>query len=94
MHDIWVKLKAVMIEEFLEADDIAAVTETTTLGEIPHWDSMAAVNLQILINETFQVELPLDLFQEETSFTTLIGYIRFPETIAPAVQKLNATRQG
>ncbi len=90
MHDIWEKLKTVMMEEFLEPDDMTVVTETTKLSEIPNWDSMAAVNLQILINETFHVELPLDLLQDEAAFTDLIGFIHEPATIADAMRKLNS----
>jgi len=89
MTDLWDKLKAVLLEEFLEIEDAAAVTEKTKLGEIPNWDSMAAVNLQILINELFQVDLPLDLFQDETPFEELIGFIQEPETIADATRRFN-----
>lgn len=88
MRDAWEKLKTVMMEEFLETGDVTAVSEQTKLGEIPNWDSMAAVNLQILINETFQIDLPLDLLQDEASFETLIGFIQKPETIADAVREL------
>ncbi|HOO40821.1 MAG TPA: hypothetical protein PK425_10620 [Syntrophales bacterium] len=87
--DLWDKLKAVLLEEFLEIEDAAAVTEKTKLGEIPNWDSMAAVNLQILINELFQVDLPLDLLQDEATFEELIGFIHEPETIADAMRRLN-----
>jgi acyl carrier protein len=89
MRDAWEKLKTVLREEFLEAGDITAVTEETKLGEIPNWDSMAAVNLQILINETFHIDLPLDLLTEEAAFEELIGFINVPETIADAMRKLN-----
>ncbi len=89
MHDVWKKLKTVMMEEFLEPDDMTVVTEMTKLAEIPNWDSMAAVNLQILINETFHVEIPLDLLHDEASFADLIGFIREPATIADAMRKLN-----
>ena len=87
MTDIWRNLKTVLSEEFLEVGDMTDLTSATTLGEIPNWDSMAAVNLQILINETFQVDLPLDLLQEEASFEDLMGFIRAPETIAVAMKK-------
>jgi len=89
MHDVWEKLKTVMMEEFLEPGDMTVVTETTKLSEIPNWDSMAAVNLQILINETFHVELPLDLLYDEAAFADLIGFIREPATIAGAIRKRN-----
>jgi acyl carrier protein len=89
MHDAWDKLKIVLQEEFLETGDMTMVHEKTKLGEIPNWDSMAAVNLQILINETFHIDLPLDLLQDEASFEDLIGFIRAPETIADTMRKLN-----
>lgn len=89
MYDVWKKLKPVLQEEFLEAGDMTAVTEQTKLGEIPNWDSMAAVNLQILINETFQIDLPLDLLPDEATFADLIVFIQSPATIADAMRKLN-----
>ncbi|MDX9746113.1 MAG: acyl carrier protein [Syntrophales bacterium] len=89
MSDVWERLKSVMMEEFLEPDDLMIVTETTKLAEISNWDSMAAVNLQILIHETFCVELPLDLLRDEATFSDLIGFISFPETIADAMRKVN-----
>lgn len=91
MQEFWEKLKAVLMEDFLEAGDLTAVTEKTKLGEIPNWDSMAAVNLQILINETFHIDLPLDLLPDEATFADLIGFIRSPETIARAMRKLNGS---
>jgi len=89
MTDLWDKLKAVLLEEFLEIADATAVTEKTRLSEIPNWDSMAAVNLQILINEIFQVDLPLDLLQDEATFEELLGFIQEPATIADAMRRLN-----
>ena len=89
MYEVWEKLKTVLMEEFLEAGDLTIVTEKTTLGEIPNWDSMAAVNLQILINENFHLDLPLDLLQYEATFEDLIGFILAPETVADAMRKLN-----
>ena len=89
MYEVWEKLKTVLMEEFLEAGDLTIVTEKTTLGEIPNWDSMAAVNLQILINENFHLDLPLDLLQDEATFEDLIGFILAPETVADAMRKLN-----
>jgi acyl carrier protein len=90
MHEVWEKLRTVLMEEFLETGDMTAVTEKTKLGEIPNWDSMAAVNLQILINETFHLDLPLDLLPDEASFEDVIGFIQFPETIAEAMRQRNS----
>jgi len=88
MSSIWNELKKILTEEFLEVDTDKSITEKTKLGEIPNWDSMAAVNFQIIINETFQVDIPLDLFQDDTSFEELIEIIMNPEKIAAAIKKL------
>jgi acyl carrier protein len=91
MNNPWNELKKIITEEFLEVDTEKNVTEKTKLGEIPNWDSMAAVNLQLIINETFQVDIPLDLFQDDTSFEELSGFILYPEKIPAAIKKLSGT---
>ena len=88
MNNLWPELKKILTEEFLEVDTNKNITEKTTLGEIPNWDSMAAVNLQLILQETFQADLPLDLFQDNTSFAELMDFILFPEKIAAAVKML------
>jgi acyl carrier protein len=89
MNNLWDELKKILTEEFLEVDTEKNITEKTKLGEIPNWDSMAAVNLQLIINEVFQVDIPLDLFQDDASFEELINFILHPEKIADAVKKLS-----
>ena len=88
MNNPWNELKKILTEEFLEVDTEKNITEKTKLGEIPNWDSMAAVNLQLIINETFQADIPLDLFQDGTSFEELIGFIMDPDKITAAIKKL------
>lgn len=88
MNNPWNELKKILKEEFLEVDTDKNITEKTNLGEIPNWDSMAAVNLQLIINETFHADIPLDLFQDDTSFEELIAFILHPEKIAIAIKKL------
>jgi len=88
MDNPWNELKKILTEEFLEVDTDKDITEETTLGEIPNWDSMAAVNLQLIINETFQADIPLDLFQDSASFGELINFILYPEKIAAAIKRL------
>jgi acyl carrier protein len=89
MNNLWDELKKILTEEFLEVDTDKNITEKTKLGEIPNWDSMAAVNLQLIINEVFQADIPLDLFQDDTSFEELIDFILHPEKIADAIKKLS-----
>jgi acyl carrier protein len=86
MQNPWPELKKILAEEFLEVDTDKNITEETKLGEIPNWDSMAAVNLQLIINETFQADIPLDLFQDGTSFAELMDFMLHPEKIAGAMK--------
>jgi acyl carrier protein len=88
MDNPWNELRKILTEEFLEVDTDKNITEKTKLGEIPNWDSMAAVNLQLIINETFQVDIPLDLFEDNASFEDLIDFILHPEKIPAAIKRL------
>lgn len=56
----------------------------TILGEIPDWDSMAAVNLQVFIEETFKVQLPLDLLNENAKMSEVVKYIDDPVALKAA----------
>jgi acyl carrier protein len=56
----------------------------TILGEIPDWDSMAAVNLQVFIEETFKVQLPLDLLNENAKIAEVVHYIDNPAALKAA----------
>jgi acyl carrier protein len=59
----------------------ADVTTETLLGEIPEWDSIAAVNLQTYMKETFGIEIPLDLLNEETAIGEIVTLIENPDSI-------------
>ncbi len=56
----------------------------TTLGKIPDWDSMAAVNLQVFIEENFRIQLPLDLLNENARISELVKYIDDPNMLKEA----------
>lgn len=56
----------------------------TTLGKIPDWDSMAAVNLQVFIEENFRIQLPLDLLNENARISELAKYIDDPNSLKEA----------
>ena len=52
----------------------------TVLGEMPEWDSMAAVNLQTFLLQQFEMEVPLELLADETSIQEVIAYIENPNS--------------
>ena len=53
----------------------------TVLGELPEWDSMAAVNFQTFIMQQFEMEVPLELLADETSIQEVITYIENPNSV-------------
>ena len=56
----------------------------TSLGKIPDWDSMAAVNLQVFIEEKFRVQLPLDLLNENATISEVVKFIDDPAALKAA----------
>ena len=83
MSDVLKKLVEGIQELFPEAEEIEITTETR-LEEIPDWDSMAAVNLQSYIEQTFEVAIAQDLLNEEATIGEVIGFIEHPETMGEA----------
>jgi acyl carrier protein len=77
------KLKVGIEDLFPEAGSIA-VTGETRLGDIPDFDSMAAVNLQTFIEENFKVDIPLDLLGEDTTLKDIVDFIENPGKLAAA----------
>jgi acyl carrier protein len=75
MEDILRKIQAGILENFPDAAAVA-ITLETKLGEIPEWDSIAAVNLQTYLQETFPVRIPLDLMTDETAVGELATFIK------------------
>jgi acyl carrier protein len=86
MNDIWQTMKQVLLDNFFESGD-GSITPETKLGEMPDWDSMEAVNLQILLHDTFHVELPLELLHENTTFNDLAMLMEQPDKIPAAIKK-------
>jgi len=83
MADTLKKLKAGIEDLFPEVERIA-VTGETRLGDIPDFDSMAAVNLQTFIEENFKVAIPLDLLGEDTTLKDIVDFIENPGKLAAA----------
>jgi acyl carrier protein len=48
------------------------------LGELPEWDSMAAVNLQTSILQQYQIEVPLELLGDQTTVEEVIEFLQNP----------------
>ena len=66
-----------MHEVFPECADMNLSAETQ-LGELPEWDSMAAVNLQTQLLQQFEVEVPLDLLADQTSLSEVLAFLENP----------------
>jgi acyl carrier protein len=79
-------MKQVLLDNFFESGN-GSITPETKLGEMPDWDSMEAVNLQVLLHDTFHVDLPLELLHEETIFNDLVMFMEQPDRIAAAMKK-------
>lgn len=54
------------------------ITPETTLGELPDWDSMAAVNFQTFLEGAFGVSVPQDLLGEEATIGDVMAVIENP----------------
>jgi len=83
MADTLKKLKTGIEDLFPEAEGLAFSGETR-LGDIPDFDSMAAVNLQTFIEENFKVAIPLDLLGEDTTMKDIVDLIENPGKLAAA----------
>ena len=83
MADTLKKLKLGIEDLFPEVENIA-VTVETRLGDIPDFDSMAAVNLQTFIAENFNIAIPLDLLGEDTTLKDIVDFIENPGKLAAA----------
>ncbi|HOF05064.1 MAG TPA: acyl carrier protein [Syntrophales bacterium] len=85
MADTFRKLKAGIADLFPETEGMTIGTDTP-LGDIPDFDSMAAVNLQNFISETFNVTIPLDLFGAEVTLGEIVILIENPGRIDTAAK--------
>jgi len=67
------------LEELFPECQGTDLSEETPLGEMPEWDSMAAVNFQTFLLQEFGLEVPLELLADETQIKEVIAYIEDPE---------------
>jgi acyl carrier protein len=66
------------IEEIFPECKAKDLSLETVLGDMPEWDSMAAVNLQTLLLQEYEVEVPLELLADETSLQEVITFLENP----------------
>ena len=71
------RLIEILYEVFPECGDMP-MSHETQLGELPEWDSMAAVNLQTAILQQVQIELPLELLGDQTTVQEVIDFLENP----------------
>jgi acyl carrier protein len=74
MNDIMAKISRGILDLFPEVGNLP-LTKETTLSQIPDFDSMAAVNLQTYLEETFSLKIPLDMLDGELPLGELASYI-------------------
>ena len=67
-------------EIFPETEEME-MTADTCLGEVPDWDSMAAVNLQAYLEQTFRVSVSAEQLDEDTTLAEVVGLIEEAEKI-------------
>lgn len=86
MSEVWKIMNEIILDYLFEIGDIS-ITPETKLGEIPDWDSISAVSIQMLIHETFHVELPLELLREDTTLSELIMLVEKSDKISEPINK-------
>jgi acyl carrier protein len=64
-----------MVAEALQAPP-EAVTETLSFGDLPEWDSMGHMEVMVLLEERFGVEISADTIAELTSIETICNYLK------------------
>jgi acyl carrier protein len=70
-------LIAILHDVFPECSGMT-ISHETQLGELPEWDSMAAVNLQTAMLQQFEIEAPLELLADQTTVQEVVDFLRNP----------------
>lgn len=74
MNEILEKIKFGILDLFPDTAGMQISAEML-LGEIPDYDSMAAVNLQVFLEENFPLKISLDMLNEKMPLGELALYI-------------------
>lgn len=57
------------------------LSSDTMLGDLPEWDSMAAVNFQTYLQQQFDIEVPIELLADSTRLQEVMEFIANPVPI-------------
>ncbi|TXT39538.1 MAG: acyl carrier protein [Planctomycetota bacterium] len=57
---------------------------TAAIGSVAKWDSLATLTLVSVIEETFQISVPLDDLEQFLSFELILKYLTRPASRAAA----------
>lgn len=57
---------------------------TAAIGSTPGWDSLATLTLVSVVEETFQISVPLDDLEKFLSFELILEYVTQPKLRAAA----------
>jgi acyl carrier protein len=55
------------------------ITPDTKLHEIPDWDSMSSVNLQVYLEENFNIIVHQNFLNDDTSVAEILSLMQFKE---------------
>lgn len=69
------------LHEIFPDCETMALSSDTMLGDLPEWDSMAAVNFQTYLQQQFDLEVPIELLADSTSLQEVIEFIANPVPI-------------
>jgi acyl carrier protein len=69
-----------LVEIFPETMDMD-ITDETKMEDLPDWESMAAVNIQALIERLFNINIPPDAIGDETTIGELLEMVNHPESL-------------
>lgn len=67
-------IKDGLMEIFPEMGEMQ-VTPEVVLGDIPDWDSMSSINLQMYLEQEFSVSVPHDLLHEDATIGDIITVV-------------------
>jgi len=81
MNEVFHKINEVITDYLFDIGNIS-INPDTRLGDLPDWDSISAVSIQMMIHEHFQVDLPLELFHNDATFGELITHVRNSDRIS------------
>lgn len=69
------------LHEIFPDCETMALSSDTMLGDLPEWDSMAAVNFQTYLQQQFDLEVPIELLADSTRLQEVMEFIANPVPI-------------